>query len=196
MAQGERIRVLVACDDPVARNAICKSLSDSVEFEIIGAASTLDEARRLASEAAPSVVLAGKALLSPGPSAASAQAGEARPMLIFIERPPEPLALKADAADGALDLRPEDIAGFACRLRRMIGEPRPLGERGPHDDLTPREFDILLEIAGGASNRAIAEKLGLTEGTVKGYVSVVLSKLGVSNRKQARAYAKARGLDR
>ena len=66
---------------------------------------------------------------------------------------------------------------------------RATGERLPHEDLTARELDILKEIASGKSNKAIAFDLGLTEGTVKGYVSTVLSKLGVSDRTQAALYA-------
>lgn len=65
-----------------------------------------------------------------------------------------------------------------------------------HEDLTPRELDILKEIAAGKSNKSIAFDLGLTEGTVKGYVSTVLSKLGVTDRTQAALYAVKNGLFR
>ena len=58
-----------------------------------------------------------------------------------------------------------------------------------HEDLTPRELDVLRLIAKGESNKRIARALDITEGTVKGYVSIVLSKLGVSDRTQAALYA-------
>jgi LuxR family maltose regulon positive regulatory protein len=58
------------------------------------------------------------------------------------------------------------------------------------DPLTPREADVLRLLAEGMSNRAIAEKLVLAEGTVKYYVHTVLDKLGVSNRTQAGIEAK------
>ena len=66
---------------------------------------------------------------------------------------------------------------------------RATGERLPHEKLTPRELDILKAIAKGKSNKVIAYDFNLTEGTVKGYVSVVLSKLGVTDRTQAALYA-------
>lgn len=53
------------------------------------------------------------------------------------------------------------------------------------DPLTEREQEILTLVAQGASNRQIAENLYLTEGTVKNYVSSILSKLGVRDRTQA-----------
>lgn len=50
---------------------------------------------------------------------------------------------------------------------------------GPLDELTPRERDVLREMAEGRSNLAIAERLGLTERTVEANVRVILSKLGL-----------------
>jgi DNA-binding NarL/FixJ family response regulator len=58
-------------------------------------------------------------------------------------------------------------------------------EKSPLDDLTPRERSVLDLVAEGKSNRQIANRLGLTEGTVKGYVSILLDKLGVQDRTQA-----------
>lgn len=55
----------------------------------------------------------------------------------------------------------------------------------PLQSLTERESDVLQLIGAGKSNKIIARELGLSEGTVKGYVSQVLSKLGVSDRTQA-----------
>ena len=53
------------------------------------------------------------------------------------------------------------------------------------DPLTPREVEILRLLAGGYSNREIAEALGTAEGTVKNQVSSILSKLGVRDRTRA-----------
>lgn len=55
----------------------------------------------------------------------------------------------------------------------------------PIDFLTPRERSVLIAIADGLTNKEIARRLQLTEGTVKGYVSLVLEKLGVPDRTQA-----------
>ena len=62
------------------------------------------------------------------------------------------------------------------------------------DRLTERERQILALLAEGLSNRAAAERLGITERTVKFHVAEILARLGASNRAQAVAIAKARGI--
>jgi DNA-binding NarL/FixJ family response regulator len=59
----------------------------------------------------------------------------------------------------------------------------------PQSNLTERELDVLRLIALGQSNKEIAATLHLTEGTIKGYVSAILAKLGVADRTQAALYA-------
>lgn len=58
-------------------------------------------------------------------------------------------------------------------------------EADPFESLTTREKDVLALIATGHSNKEIGSKLGLTEGTVKGYVSAILTKTGTADRTQA-----------
>lgn len=60
--------------------------------------------------------------------------------------------------------------------------------------LTERETDVLRLIAEGLSNKHIARRLNLTEGTVKGYVSQILAKLRLEDRTQAALYAVRTGL--
>ncbi len=62
------------------------------------------------------------------------------------------------------------------------------------EELTEREREILALVAQGASNRQIAERLYVTEGTVKNHMSNILSKLGVRDRTQAALKAKELGL--
>ncbi|GAA5528123.1 response regulator transcription factor [Herpetosiphon gulosus] len=61
--------------------------------------------------------------------------------------------------------------------------------------LTERERSVLDGIVGGLSNKEIARSLHLTEGTVKGYVSTILTKLAVADRTQAALYAIKHGFD-
>lgn len=61
-------------------------------------------------------------------------------------------------------------------------------------DLTSREIEVLRLIAGGATNREIAEKLVISEGTVKNHISNILSHLGLRDRTQAAIYAREYGL--
>jgi DNA-binding NarL/FixJ family response regulator len=61
-------------------------------------------------------------------------------------------------------------------------------------DLTSREIEVLRLIAKGATNREIAEKLVISEGTVKNHISNILSHLGLRDRTQAAIYAREHGL--
>ena len=74
-------------------------------------------------------------------------------------------------------------------------EPAPLPpepETAPPSPLSPREEDVLREIARGASNKEIARTLDIAETTVKIHVQHILRKLGLSSRVQAAVYASDR----
>ncbi len=66
----------------------------------------------------------------------------------------------------------------------------------PLDVLTNRERQVLVGLARGRSNKEIAHELGVSEGTIKGYVSGVFLKLEVSDRTQAALFAVRHGLIR
>ena len=67
--------------------------------------------------------------------------------------------------------------------------------RTPNSDLSPREREVLSLIVHGKSNKDIAASLKITEATVKCHVSVILERLGVSDRTQAVIAALQRGLE-
>jgi DNA-binding NarL/FixJ family response regulator len=71
-------------------------------------------------------------------------------------------------------------------LPLLLGPP---DEAGPGTDLTARERDVLPLLAAGLTNKAIGRELGLTEGTVRIYVSAILAKLGAANRTEASVVA-------
>ncbi|MBE3559525.1 MAG: response regulator transcription factor [Ktedonobacteraceae bacterium] len=88
--------------------------------------------------------------------------------------------------------------GIASKLlvefgRRGRSSAAP-SRQGLSQELSPREIEILKLLAEGASNRKIAEKLVLAEGTVKNHVSNILSKLHLENRTQAASLARERKL--
>jgi len=90
-------------------------------------------------------------------------------------------AIRTVAAGGTL-IRP---AVTDRALRGIEERPPTFPGLEPPDPLTPRETEVLRLIAGGYSNREIAEALGTAEGTVKNHASVILSKLGVRDRTRA-----------
>ena len=69
-----------------------------------------------------------------------------------------------------------------------------LAERMGTSDLTGREIEVLEQIVAGNSNKAIAQRLNISEATVKSHINNILSKLGVSDRTQAATTALQRGL--
>ena len=90
-------------------------------------------------------------------------------------------AIRAVAAGGTV-IRP---AVTERVLRGLEHVPRTFDALDPPDPLTRRELEILRLMAGGYSNREIAEALGTAEGTVKNHASNILSKLGVRDRTRA-----------
>ena len=89
------------------------------------------------------------------------------------------------AARGEAMLDPSLTQRVFTEVRRAIQQE----EVAAFTDLTPQEMQVLASIVEGKTNREIANSLFLSEGTVRNYVSSILSKLGVSNRAEAAAYA-------
>ena len=62
---------------------------------------------------------------------------------------------------------------------------RPLKPDEPIEQLTPREHDVLVLVADGLRNREVAERLGITEHTVKFHLAAIFGKLGAASRVEA-----------
>ena len=82
----------------------------------------------------------------------------------------------------------------AALSARRFRVPLPVdAEPGPLDRLTPREREVLAHVARGATNRAIAQALFITEKTASVHVGSATAKLGVGNRGKAAAVARSSG---
>jgi DNA-binding NarL/FixJ family response regulator len=97
------------------------------------------------------------------------------------------------AAKGEFFLLPSATAKIVAEFSRLSTplSALPLSEA---DNLTRREIEILKFVAGGASNKEIAELLVITEGTVKNHISNILGKLDAKDRLQAAVKARQRGI--
>ncbi len=95
------------------------------------------------------------------------------------------------AANGEATLHPR----VALRVIQEIHSPRK-DDLNPFTELTEREMEVIKLIARGMSNTSIAEELVISENTVKGHVSNILSKLHLADRTQAAVFAWQQGIVR
>ncbi|MET8981176.1 response regulator transcription factor [Streptomyces sp. NPDC004539] len=212
------IRVTVADDQAVVRAGIAAILDAEPDLCVVGQAADGDTAVELALSARPDVALMDVRMPGIGGLAATAAITERSPgtrvLVLTTFGLDEYLfaALRAGAAGFLLkDTEPERVIdavrvvhGGAALLdpavtRRLIDRfadgPGPL-DAARLDLLTPRETEVLRQVARGLSNAEIAAVLGVSPPTVKDHVSVLLGKLGVRDRVQATIAAYETGLVR
>ncbi|MEM9495650.1 MAG: response regulator transcription factor [Pseudomonadota bacterium] len=207
MGQTQTIRVLITGESNTARETLRLLLNDIQSIDIIEEASDAAGAIARASLSAPDIILA--ASNWPDRSGADAAASIKRiglksKVVIMAEDMGDARAVNTAFEAGVMGYAPLDTppdflgpvlervhggAPVFHRTAQQLLDGRANAQKTAREDLTPREVDILKEVARGKSNKTIADDLSLTEGTVKGYVSVILSKLGVSDRTQAALYA-------
>jgi DNA-binding NarL/FixJ family response regulator len=101
-------------------------------------------------------------------------------------------AVRTVAAGGAL-IQPSVAAKVVAEFARMAPPARD-ADAGLAEPLSEREVQILRLLAGGLTNRQIAERLSMAEGTIKNYVTNILGKLGARDRTQAAIRARKLGL--
>ena len=102
-------------------------------------------------------------------------------------------AIRTTAA-GQSFLQPSVAAKVVAEFTRISDAPAADPQAGLVEPLSSRELEILGLIATGASNKEVAGKLYITEGTVKNHVTNILGKLGVRDRTQAAIKAKDMGI--
>jgi len=101
---------------------------------------------------------------------------------------PDDVEIVAEVTTVSEARRMEDVDGYLVAAAPTDDDEVPL------DPLTPRELEVLAQLADGLSNRAIASRLGISDETVKFHLSAIFGKLGASNRTDAVRQGLRKGL--
>ena len=214
MMEASHIRILITDDHAVVREGLSSFISLELDMEIVAEASDGIEAVEKALLLEPDIILMD--IVMPQQTGIEAlqqlkEAGNPAKVIVltsFAEYEQIYLAIKAGAMGYLLkDSTPEQLVQAIRDVyqgqtslspviaRMLIDEIKkeselPLSE----DPLTDREVQVLKLVAQGHTNRDIAERLVVSEGTVGTHISNILEKLHLANRTQAALYALRRGM--
>ncbi len=216
---GAPVRVLVVDDQQLIRDGIASLLSIQAGITVVGTASDGAQAVEQALALVPDVILMDVRMPGTDGVLGAAQVRRKLPacqvimLTTFDDEDYVVRALRAGAAGYLLKDLPATELASAVRMAhagvaqfgaQAVGrlasalarhpaqtdaEPGPAGQ-----PLTAREVEVLRLIARGATNREIAARLYLSEGTVKNHISRILARLGLRDRTQAAIYARDHGL--
>jgi len=206
VSEPQPIRVLVADDHLILRLGLVTLINGEPDMRVVAEASSGRHVVDLFRAHRPDVTLMD--LRMPGQGGVDAIATicaeepGARIIVLTIHKGDEAVyqALKAGARGYLLkDVPCEEILAAIRAVhegRRCIPPAiaARMAERIRHDDLTPREIDVLKLIARGFSNKQIGDRLGIAEATVKNRVVSLLAKLGVQDRTHAVTLALERNI--
>jgi DNA-binding NarL/FixJ family response regulator len=203
------IRLVVVDDHPVVRHGLVAMLRYERDMQVVGEAENGVEAVNRILELLPDVVLLDLNLPKMSGIEVMRQVRAQQPRVRFLVLTTYDTdeyigpALEAGAQGYLLkDATPDELTravrslaaggaaleeGVAARVLESIAEPGG-------DELSARELEVLRLLVAGASNKAIAAQLNLSENTVKSHLSHIFSKLRVQSRAEAVAAALQRGL--
>jgi DNA-binding NarL/FixJ family response regulator len=213
------IKIILVDDQPLFREGLRTLLSLHSDFEVVAEAANGEEAIRLAAIHQPAVVLMDLQMPVLNGVAATRRLQQEQPNCRVIvlttfdddemvfdglragalgyllkDAPSEKLAEAIRlAARGESFLQPSVAAKVVAEFARLSTRKAALNS-ALVEPLSEREQQILKLITNGASNREIAKRLFLAEGTVKNHVTNILGKLGVRDRTQAAVKAKDLGM--
>ena len=206
-----KMRIVLVDDHEVVRLGLKVLLEQSDHFEVVGEANNAKEAVEIAGQFRPDIVLMDIRL--PGASGIEACEEitqlypEVRVVMLTSYAEDEMLfsAIRAGASGYLLkQINSDDLIRSLESVRRGDALLDPLvtqrvfqevrravkeEEASAFAILSQQEKHVLILVSEGKTNREIAKSLFLEEGTVRNYVSSILSKLGASNRAEAAAYA-------
>ena len=206
------IRIVIADDHAVVRAGLAQLLGTFADVELVGAAADGEEAVALGAERRPDVVLMDLEMPVLDGIAATARIRAAQPTVAvvvltsFSDRERILRALDAGAAGYLLkDAEPDEL-GKAIRAaargeapldpkaaRALLSSRAAAGTAAP---LSEREREVLAMVAEGLPNKVIAQRLSISEKTVKAHLTSVFRQIGVTDRTQAALWAQRNGISR
>ncbi len=211
----DKISIMITDDHALVRQGIRAFLELQPDLAVIGEADSGEAAVRKAAELVPDIMLMDLVMPGIGGVEATRQVKQVSPrtqvIVLTSYHEDEYIfpALRAGALSYVLkDVGPDELAETIRKAARdeSVLHPRVAARvvqeiRGAKRDtpnlfieLSERELEVLRLIADGLTNAAIAEKLVISEKTVKGHVSNILSKLHIFDRTQAAVFAWQQGL--
>jgi two-component system NarL family response regulator len=206
MAANPKIRVILADDHPVVRDGLVAIVNQQPDMQVVAEASDGEEALALFDQHLPDVMVLD--LRMPKRDGVSVVQN-------VMERHPKARLLIMTTFDGDEDIfrsLSQGAKGYLLKdaprteiltAIRAVSQDRPYTsttvaakalQRMAKPSLTQRELSVLQEIAQGRSNKDIARRLSITEGTAKTHVKSILTKLDAISRTEAVAVAHKRGL--
>jgi len=206
-SNGQKTTILVVDDHPILRLGVAAIINAQHDMKVCAQVGSGEEAVEMFKKHHPDITLMDLRL--PGMSGLEALRvirridPHARSIVLTTYEGDEDIhqALAAGALGYIIKgMSHETLVDALRKVRsglRFLPPPivRSLADRTPNSDLSPREREVLSLMAHGKSNKEIASDLGITEATVKCHVSVILLRLGVTDRTQAVIAALQRGLE-
>ena len=210
--------VLVVAEDPLARAGLAALLAESPDLFVAGRASGSDDFAAALQAHQPDVVLwdagwkpeaalgaAGRTRTRLRPSSRWSMTRPARPRhgkrasrpFSGATLPPIASSLASRAASQSMIVVDVGVPALRCSAARRLPRPRlsfQATSRRCVEELTPRELQVLRLLADGLPNKAIAQRLAISEHTVKFHVNAIMGKLGVDSRTEAVVHATRLGL--
>ena len=201
----DKIKVIIADDSDFVRDGMRVILQVDEEFEVIGCAANGEEAIAIAEKSPPDVFLMDIQMpkmdgIEATKYIVQKQLGKVLILTTFDDDELVQQALK-NGAKGYLikNHTPEHLKQMIKSVYYGTGvmeetilenlmQNTQVAEGFIEDGYTPRELDIIREVAQGLSNKEIAAKLFIGEGTVKNYVTAILAKEGLSHRTALAVY--------